>query len=209
MPINENQYNLRALHELELIKKFKRDKENEERLKHQRTLKRQVQLEENLKEELKKRRVDLGVPQNRGGVKQELKALIYKEEEVHPVKSKLKVPHPVDRLVELEEEELRDQEIVKEFLKRNRKIWKSLFTRYSNQGYSSKGRADFDDIRSKVSQISLAEITKMLRDHNTFPQLLTKDELSQLIRLINMTSNSENSSHLTMLDYEQFLTFIP
>lgn len=36
LPIAETQHNLRALHELELIKKFKKDRENEERLKHER-----------------------------------------------------------------------------------------------------------------------------------------------------------------------------
>jgi hypothetical protein len=65
-----------------------------------------------------------------------------------------------------------------------------------------KGRANFDEIKNKLSQISLAEITKMLRDHNTYPQLLTKDELASLIRLINMQTKSENSSDLTMLDWE-------
>lgn len=40
----------------------------------------------------------------------------------------------------------------------------------------------------KTSQINLAELTKMLKEHNTYPTLLTRDELASLIRLINVRS---------------------
>jgi hypothetical protein len=131
LPIAETQHNLRALHELELIKKFKKDRENEERMKHERQLKKQSMIEEKLKEELRKRRVDLGVARNVKGVKEELKALIYEKDEPQPVSNKvMRKPDPLDRamqLVDLNEEEERDREIIKEFLRRNRRIWKSLF----------------------------------------------------------------------------------
>ena len=86
---------MRALHELELIKKYKKDKENEERMKYQKELRKQTLMENKLKEELKKRRVDLGVPKNVGGVKQELKALIYQDEEVQASKPSKKILEPV------------------------------------------------------------------------------------------------------------------
>ena len=57
--------------------------------------------------------------------------------------------------------------------------------------------------------INLAEVTKMLRDHNTYPTLLNKDELASLIRLLNMSSKGENSSDIALLDYKQFVQFIP
>jgi hypothetical protein len=41
----------------------------------------------------------------------------------------------------------------------------------------------------------------MLKDHDTYPQLIEKDETGQIIRLINIKSNQENSRDLTMLDY--------
>jgi hypothetical protein len=94
-------------------------------------------------------------------------------------------------------------------MKRNGKIWKFLFGRYANQCYSSKQQNNFDDIGKKTSQISLAEITKMLKDLNTYPILLSKEELASVIRLINMGSKSDNSSDLAMLDYAQFIQFIP
>lgn len=33
--------------------------------------------------------------------------------------------------------------------------------------------------------INVAEVTKMLKDHSTFPSLINKQELTQLFRLIN------------------------
>jgi hypothetical protein len=61
----------------------------------------------------------------------------------------------------------------------------------------------------KTSQINLAELTKMLKDHNTYPTLLSREELASLIRLVNMHTAQDNSSDLAMLDYNQFLQFIP
>lgn len=107
------------------------------------------------------------------------------------------------------EEEDRDREILNQFMKKYAKIWKFLFGRYANQAYSTKGKANFDDMGKKTSQINLAELTKMLKDHNTYPTLLSRDELASLIRLINMHSAQANSSDLAMLDYNQFLQFIP
>lgn len=34
--------------------------------------------------------------------------------------------------MDINEEEERDREIIHEYMKQNRRIWKSLFTRYSN-----------------------------------------------------------------------------
>ena len=79
LPITENAQNLRAMHELEAIKKFKRDKIEEENIKQQSALKKQTLKEKALQDALKKRRVEQGVHQNKGGVKQEIKALIYSD----------------------------------------------------------------------------------------------------------------------------------
>ena len=52
-----------------MIKKLKREKEEDARLKQQSTMKKQTLNEKRLKEELAKRRVEVGVAQNVGGVK--------------------------------------------------------------------------------------------------------------------------------------------
>ena len=41
-------------------------------------------------------------------------------------------------------------------------------------------------MKGKTSQINLAEVTKILKEHNTFPTLISKDEIASLMRLINM-----------------------
>ena len=69
MPITENQKNTRALMELEAIKKYKKDKEQQEKEKQQMILKKQSITESRLKEQLKKRRVEVGVHENKGGIK--------------------------------------------------------------------------------------------------------------------------------------------
>jgi len=112
-------------------------------------------------------------------------------------------------LVDLREEEDRDREILNQYMKKYAKIWKFMFQRYANQAYSSKGKKDFDAIGKKICQINLAEVTKMLKEHNTYPFLIKKDEIAALIRMINIASNASNSNDIAMLDYNQFLQFIP
>lgn len=83
MPITENNQNLRAMHELEMIKKLKRDKEIQEKQRQELILKKQTIDDRRLREQLKKRRIEIGVAENVKGVKQEIKALIYKDGEVN------------------------------------------------------------------------------------------------------------------------------
>ena len=54
---------------MELIKKFKRDKEEDEQRKQEDKMKKQTLLNQRLKEELKKRRIENGVPTNVNGIK--------------------------------------------------------------------------------------------------------------------------------------------
>jgi len=105
-----------------------------------------------MKEELARRRVEKGVAEYKGGVKQEVRALILKPDEVQSAPRKHK--NPLDQqlqLVDITEEEDRDQEIIISFMKRYAKIWKFLFSRYANQCYSTKGKLDFDDMGKKTS----------------------------------------------------------
>lgn len=86
-------------------------------------------------------------------------------------------------------------------MKKYLKIWKYLFSRYSNQMYSSKGKKDFDDLGLRQQQINLPEAIKMLKDHDTFPQLISKNEMQQMFRLINMHTKGTDESSIAMLDY--------
>ena len=55
--------------------------------------------------------------------------------------------------------------------------------------------------------MNFAEMTKLLKDHQTFPSLITKEELQALFRLINMKLC--NRSDLQALDYDGYLAMIP
>lgn len=148
----------------------------------------------------------MGVQGNKGGVKQDLHAIVLKDN------GKRNIKNPVQdqiKLIDIHQEEDRDREMIQTFMKKYAKIWKYMYTKYHNQAYSYKGKKDFDDMKQKVTQISQAEITKMLKEHNTYPLLINKDEIGTLIRLLNMKSNSTNKRDIAMLDYDQFLEFIP
>jgi hypothetical protein len=84
---------------------------------------------------------------------------------------------PVIRLLDLEEEEERDKETVNEFMKKYSKLWRNLFYKYANSGFSSKQINNFNQLEEKLSTLNSAEATKMLKDHNAFPNLINKDEL--------------------------------
>lgn len=49
----------------------------------------------------------------------------------------------------------------------------------------------------------------MLKDHDTYPQLINKNEMQSLFRLMNIHSKGIDQSSIAMLDYNQFLEFIP
>jgi len=47
-------------------------------------------------------------------------------------------------LIELDEEEERDKEAVNSFMKKYQKLWRNLYYKYSNSGFSSKPISNFD-----------------------------------------------------------------
>lgn len=50
--------------------------------------------------------------------------------------------------------------------------------------------------------INVAEITKMLKDHNSLPTHITKEALTNLVRLVNI--KIVRTSDLTALDFPGF-----
>jgi len=93
---------------------------------------------------------------------------------------------PEIKLLNLDEEEDRDREAMLLVMKKYAKLWKNLYYKYSNSGFSSKNIKTFDQLNERSQTISLGELTKLLKDHNTFPNLINKDELQTLFRLVNM-----------------------
>ena len=68
----------------------------------------------------------------------------------------------------LDEEEDRDSEVINEFMKRYAKLWRNVFSKYQNQGFKLNKVKDFDQL-ANAPQISAAEITKLLKEHNCMP----------------------------------------
>ena len=62
MPIVESRQNVKAINELQQIKKIKKEKEMMEEIKLKTTLRKKSIIQSKLKEDLLKRRVEIGVP---------------------------------------------------------------------------------------------------------------------------------------------------
>ena len=92
---------------------------------------------------------------------------------------------PEIKLLNLDEEENRDKESMQVVMKKYSKLWKNLYYKYSNSGFSSKKVTNFDSMNERSSTISLAEVTKLLKEHNFFPNMINKDELQTLFKLVN------------------------
>jgi len=77
--------------------------------------------------------------------------------------------------VDVEEEEEWERSACDEIMRRYSKLWKHLFGKYSNTGHKAKplmDRGNFDGLRKLAELMSLAEMIKLLKDHNTTPNLL-------------------------------------
>jgi len=112
---------------------------------------------------------------------------------------------PID-LIDLEDEEARDAEAIKIFMKKYSKLWRFMFKKYANIGFSAKPIRNFDMYQEKADTVNMAELSKFLKDHGFSKQHLTKEELTALIRLINL--KKIKSFDLSALSYPGFLEFI-
>jgi hypothetical protein len=90
-------------------------------------------------------------------------------------------------------EEDRDTFAMHELMKKYQKLWRNIFSKYQNVGFKATNfkSTSFESLQNSVQCLSLAEITKMLKDHDVVPQLMTKDEVTHMVRLINMNHSDE------------------
>jgi hypothetical protein len=106
--------------------------------------------------------------------------LIVREDDLEQEKAKklmAKMMLPEIKLLNLDEEENRDKESMLVLMKKYSKLWRNLYYKYSNSGFSSKKVTNFDQMNERSQTISIAEMTKLLKEHNAFPNLITKEEL--------------------------------
>lgn len=195
----------KAVLELDKIKLSLKEKEeikkNEEKQMHLK-IERQKRA---LKKKLNKRMIEHGVT-NLNKVDGQL-AIVFQDGEVEynaVFDSHTGLP-PIE-LIDLEDEEERDVQAIKIFLKKYSKLWRFLFKKYANMGFSSKQIRNFDMYQDKSETMNMAEITMFLNDHGFTKAHLSREELAGLIRLINL--KKVKRFDLTALSYPGWLEFI-
>jgi len=108
---------------------------------------------------------------------------------------------PKIRLYSIDDEEEKDCEALKLFIEQHKRLFKHLYTKYANSGYSHKIKNSFDNL--KVGSISIAELIKMFKEHDlTF---LSANDISSFIKLINL--KFFNKRNTKTLNYEGFINF--
>jgi hypothetical protein len=90
-------------------------------------------------------------------------------------------------------------EAVKMCMKKYHKLWKNLFSKYANTGFTTKAAINFDQIQEKAHTINYPEVTKLLKDHSLIPTYLTKEELAAFFRLLNVKAG--NRAETNTIDY--------
>jgi hypothetical protein len=66
-------------------------------------------------------------------------------------------------------------------MKKYSKLWRTIFSKYANIGFKViplHERGSFEGLTKSNESITLAEVTKLVKDHNLFPSLLCKDDLN-------------------------------
>ena len=90
--------------------------------------------------------------------------------------------------------------LLNNIVKRYSKLFKYLFTKYANSGYSVKGFRNFEELNKKLQTITVAEIMKLLRDHYVTNRIISKTKVTEIVRQIQ--------SNTLPLEYSNFVEFI-
>lgn len=112
---------------------------------------------------------------------------------------------PDVQLRELEYEEEKDFQSIKIFIEKHKKTFRYLFNKYANSGYSPRKIAQLDILKEKNESINMAELLRMLKDHNVTLRMISHSELAALLRLLNQKIIQR--CDLTPLSYECFIEF--
>ena len=99
------------------------------------------------------------------------------------------------------------------FVKKNLRIFRNIFNKYVNtSGPLAQVKETFDTLSQKNSLITVAELLRMLKDFGVSSVQASKDDVMQMVRLINMDilkkKGNRESSSLSVLDFEGFVEFM-
>lgn len=195
----------KAMHEIERLQKTRKDREEFRKLQSKQLRMRDERSKRRLKDELEKRKIEYGV--NSMNKSDAERKIIFDEGEVEKFKlQEKKHGLPEIELFDFEEEEQRDVDAIKIFMKKYAKLWKFYFNKYANMCFSAKSIKNFDQLNDKHNTINLAELLKLLKDHDFDKRYITKEELAAIIRLVNFKKIKK--SDLTAMNYPGFLEWI-
>lgn len=108
----------------------------------------------------------------------------------------------------VEDEEDFEREALQKVLKRYSKLFHYFFHKYSNTGHKNRRLSEngnFEGLQSFSETIGQAELIKLLKDHDSLPQLISKDEVCNLMRIINVQLKN---SQLTVMDFNSYQCFL-
>jgi len=118
-------------------------------------------------------------------------------------KSNLLFHPPEIKLLDFEAEEERDFTALKIVLEKYKKVLHCLFNSYANSGFAGKN-PDFDNIKEQADLLSLGELTKMLKEHEINENVLSKDEIAILVRLVNQKIKRNDVISLNFIGFKEF-----
>lgn len=153
---------------------------------------------------LDKRKIELAVPFTKKSNVVEQITFEEGSKEAAKLYDKIKESNEI-RIVNLDHEEDRDQEGINVVLHKNAKILKHLFITYASSLYAGEDLKTFNALEQRKSTISLAELWKMLKDHDLKARI-SQDETRDLLRLIN--TQILKKLELKGLDFEGFQQFL-
>ncbi|CDW79816.1 UNKNOWN [Stylonychia lemnae] len=126
----------------------------------------------------------------------------------NPILKKLKM----FQLYDLRLEEQKDQDAVRFFVKKNLRIFRNLFNKYANTtGPVNQVQQTFDQLSQKNSLITVAELLKMLKEFQINNLQVSKDDVINMVRLINMEilkKKDKGQASLSVLEFEGFVEFM-
>lgn len=126
----------KAKHDIEKIRLNKVERENAQKLQEERKRAQEERARKKLKQEIEKRKIQLGV--STLNQKDEQKNIVFEESAITMKLSEARKLEPEIGLVDLAEEEDRDKDAVEACMKKFAKLFRNLFTKYANSGFSSK-----------------------------------------------------------------------
>ena len=189
---------------LQQIKEKQNDKALKEQEKDAMEKERLEALKRKAESELDKMRIEFGLPSTKNLNVAEHLTFEEGSRAAAKIYEKIKNPNKIT-LVILENEEDRDREGVNVILHKYAKALKHLFFTYSSTVNGGGVTHSFSSLEQRKQLITLAEIWKMLKDHDA-QLLINQEECRELIRLIN--TQIYKKLDLKELDFNGFQQFL-